>query len=145
MKKIVLLFVFQLFTVTIFAQSNTWFWSAFSVEKDISKKIDLGLSQQWRWTNDDVGINKSLTGISISYKVLKFLSIEEEGQYLAYKKTNKSEKFFRLNSNLRLKHKFNRVTASYRFRHNYRSLLDVPEISKEQSRPCVIVSLPNMI
>lgn len=132
-RKLALICGFVAASIGLNAQTPTWIWTAISVEKEVSKVVELALSQKIRWTNDELGLNKSLTGLSISYKALKFLSLEEEGQYLAYKKTDRTDKYFRLNSNLKLKHKIDRLSASYRLRHTYRTLLDAAEGS-EKSR-----------
>ena len=134
MKNLILLLFVCLFNAT-YAQDSILVrdfesWNGISLKKSfLEKKLDLQLSQEFRFNNNSSRLNNYFTEIGADYEIIKGLEAGLGYRFIRNNTKNGYVNEQRFNADLSYKHKVNRLTLGYRFRYQNRNEIGV---SKEE-------------
>jgi hypothetical protein len=112
-----LIIIIQVFVCKAQIQSDAGMWNTFTIEKEFSKKITVGIDQELRLRDNYSRLNLFYTNLSIDYKIKKGFKIS-----IGYRLVNKylKEGYLSYRNRLMLdatyKYKYNNFILNYRSR-----------------------------
>lgn len=120
-----------LLSVRGFAQEKDFqSWNEFELEKKLSKKLTLSLSEEFRFVNNATQFDKWASSFGGNYGINKYVEIGLFYRY-AYSRDldGENENGHRVYGDIAFSYKIQRVSASYRMRYQYQ--VTTPYISRE--------------
>jgi hypothetical protein len=92
-------------------------WTGVNLKKSfLDKKLDLGLSQEFRLNDNSTRINNYFTELTARYEVYKGLNVGGGFRYIKNNTNDGYQNERRFQADLSYKHKVDRLSLSYRFR-----------------------------
>jgi long-subunit fatty acid transport protein len=93
-------------------------WNGYSVEKELNKKISVGLEQEFRFKNNASQFEDYLTTLGGGYKINKYLKVRGAYRFNYAKSIEEGVKNeHRFNVDLMLRYKLDRFVLGYRARY----------------------------
>lgn len=119
LRTLVIVFFCSLLQQPLLAQYNdAGGWVSAGVEKKITRRVSASLSSELRFNENFAELGKWNTDLGAEYKVLKDIKVGLFCRMIADRRLDNSYNFkHRFFGDASIKHKFGKITASYRFRY----------------------------
>lgn len=117
-----LVLLVMIVSTSLFAQDSTVIadyqtWSGIAVKKSLfDKKLDLGLTQEFRFDDNSTHLDQYFTEIGADYEIFKGFQFGLGYRFIRNNKNSGYHNEQRIFADLQYKHKLDRLTLSYRFR-----------------------------